>query len=185
LFPHRKDTHDEKHHDEVWERDATLALAQCLLYSAADPDGFAMTRMAEGPTQTNLYRMHVALGLLVLLLTAIRIIWRVIDPSPDKPAQIKGMRRLAFSGMHILQYLVLVLTLISGMGILLASGLGLAPANVLPEAISARLLPAQAHTALSTLFVLLLLAHVGGIIEYQVFHGNTLRRMNPFVISDT
>jgi len=75
------------------------------------PMGFAMARMAEGATQTNLYQMHVALGLLVLLLTAIRIIWRVMGQSPARPAQIKGMRRLAFSGIHILQYLVLILTL--------------------------------------------------------------------------
>jgi hypothetical protein len=43
----------------------------------------------------------------------------------------------------------------------------------------------SAPSSFSTLFVLLLLAHVGGMIEYQVFHGDTLERMNPFVISDT
>jgi cytochrome b561 len=145
----------------------------------------AMTRMAEGPTQTNLYRLHVAVGLLVLLLTAARIIWRMIEPSPDMPAQITGVRRLAFRGIHTLQYIVLVLTLVSGVAILLASGLGLAPATVLPEAISASLPPVRAHAVLSWLFVLLLVAHLGGMIEYQLFHGDTLGRMEPFVSRHT
>jgi cytochrome b561 len=149
------------------------------------PMGLAMTRMATGSTQINLYRMHVAIGLLVLLLTVVRIIWRIIEPSPAIPAHIKGVRRLAFSGIHIFQYLVLVLILISGMGILLVSGLGLSPASVLPEAINACLPPVRAHTALSIVFVLLLLAHVGGMIEYQVSHGDTLGRMNLFAIRDT
>ena len=148
-----------------------------LLILAMIPMGLAMTRMTEGSTQTSLYRAHVGVGLIVLLLTAARIIWRFIDPSPEMPAQITGIRKLAFKGIHILQYVMLVLMLGSGVAILVSSGLGLSPANILPEAISADLAPVGGHALLSKVFIVLLLAHLGGMIEYQLFHGNTLGRM--------
>lgn len=144
------------------------------------PMGLVMARMAEGPAQTGLYRLHVGLGLVVLVLTAARIIWRVIDPSPAVPSQITGLRRFVFKGIHVLQYVVLVLMLASGVAILVASGLGLAPATVVPAAISADLPPVGGHAALAKVFLVLLLAHLGGMIEYQLFHGDTLGRITPF-----
>jgi cytochrome b561 len=47
------------------------------------PLGLAMTRLAEGPVKTFLYQAHVGLGLLVLVLTAARILWRFIEPTPE------------------------------------------------------------------------------------------------------
>ncbi len=148
-----------------------------LLILAMIPMGMAMTRMSEGAAQTNLYRAHVGVGLIVLLLTAARIIWRFIEPSPEMPSQVTGLRRVAFKWIHILQYIVLVLTLASGVAILLSSGLSLSPANVLPEAISADLPPVGGHALLSKVFIVLLLAHLGGMIEYQLFNGDVLSRM--------
>lgn len=148
-----------------------------LLILALIPMGLTMTRMAEGSTQTSLYRAHVGVGLIVLLLTTARIVWRFVEPSPEIPSQITGMRKLAFKGIHILQYIVLVLMLASGVAILLSSGLGLSPANVLPEAISPDLPPVGGHALLSKVFIVLLLAHLGGMIEYQLFHGDVLGRM--------
>ena len=65
---------------------------------------------------------------------------------------------------------------LSGAAMLIGSGLGLSPRGVLPEAISDAL-PRTAHSLMSKVFLLMLFAHVGGVIRYQLTKGNTLARM--------
>ncbi len=103
-----------------------------LLILTMIPIGLIMIRMDMNATKTTLFQVHVALGLLVLLLTAIRLILRFIRPVPPTPTDITGVRKLLFQGIHLFQYLTLIALVISGVSILLNSGVGLLPTNVTP-----------------------------------------------------
>ncbi len=46
--------------------------------------GLTVTRINSGDN-TTLYRIHVTLGLLIAVLTIVRVIWRFTEPSPVPP----------------------------------------------------------------------------------------------------
>jgi cytochrome b561 len=134
------------------------------------PIGVIMVRMEASPLQTTLFRVHVTLGLSVLLLTAVRLVCRFIRPIPDTPEGITGARKILFQGIHFLQYLVIILLIITGLGILRNSGLGFLPTQVTPEAIDITQPGVQIHRLLGYSLALLVLLHVGGVLDYQFRH---------------
>ena len=148
-----------------------------LLILLMIPIGLIMVRMDMNATKTTLFQVHVALGLAVLLLTAIRIILRFIQPVPPTPSDITGIRKLLFQGIHLLQYLTLIALVISGVNILLNSGVGLLPTNVTPQGINIDLPGVKLHSLLSKFFILLIVLHVAGVLEYQFRHHDVLSRM--------
>lgn len=122
-----------------------------------------------------LYKVHVTIGLFVLLLTIIRVVWLFMDTRPDE-LPMPGWRKQAFVWNHRLILLVTLLLTFSGVGILLLSGIGLSPANVSPELIK-EVPSIVVHNIGSILMLLLFLMHVAGLFHYQFTEGNTLNRM--------
>jgi cytochrome b561 len=146
-----------------------------LLILVMWPLGIVMTRIADDAA-ARLYPVHVGLGIVVLILTILRLIWLFVDKRPATPDDIPEWRRRAFVWNHRLLYIGLLILTISGISMLLTSGLGLSPAAVTPEAIvDSR--PQQSHALLSKLFIALLIMHLGGVLSYQFTKGNTLARM--------
>lgn len=122
-----------------------------------------------------LYKLHVTIGLVVLVLTVVRVVWFFMDNRPaDLP--MPGWRKQAFTWNHRLLMLVTLLLVASGVGMLLLSGIGLSPANVAPDLIK-DVPPVGVHSVGSLLMLLLFLMHVGGVLHYQFTEGNTLGRM--------
>lgn len=148
-----------------------------FLILAMLPMGLAMTRLAEGPAKIFLYQAHVGLGLLVLGLTTARIIWRFIEPTPAAPAGLSPLHKFGFKATHFLLYFLLVVLLFSGVGMLLLSGLSLSPASVLPQAITPDLPPVFAHRLVARVYILLLLAHLGGVLLHQFTASRVMGRM--------
>ncbi len=133
--------------------------------------GKVMTNGENG----QLYKVHVTIGLIVLVLTVVRLVWMFKDAHPtDLP--MLSWRLQAFKWNHRLMLLVILLLLFSGVGMLLLSGLGLSPANVAPDLIE-DVPPVFAHRIGSLFMALLFLMHVGGVFHYQFTEGNTLSRM--------
>lgn len=141
------------------------------------PMGLVMTRMADGLNKTNLYRVHIAIGLLVLLITVFRVIWRFKDRVPDVPSGLSRLHKFGLKTVHILLYVLLFVLTISGIGMLVLSGLGLSPANVVPEAISQNITPVFTHRIVSRLYILLFIGHLGGVLMYQFRESNVMSRM--------
>ncbi len=140
------------------------------------PLGFLMVRMSDVVSQARLYQIHVGIGLLVVILTVVRVIWHFMDEVPESPAGLTPFNAKLFLWTHNLLYIFLFVLAISGAAMLISSGLGLSPRNVLPELINDSL-PRSAHSLLSKVFLLLLIAHIGGVVRYQLTKGNTLARM--------
>ena len=140
------------------------------------PIGFSMIRMADGAAKTRLYQVHVAIALLILLLTIARIVWHFMDTRPDLPDGLTPSNAKALRLTRNLLLIFLLLMLSSGIAMLLLSGLGLLPAGVTPEAIG-DVLPRTTHSIFSKILLVLLLVHVGGVVRYQRTKGNTFARM--------
>jgi len=138
--------------------------------------GSVMVRLDDGVAlKTTLYRMHVAVGSLVLLLTLGRIAWGLIKKHPAPPPMPRW-ERLAFQGNHVLLYVVIVVLSLSGTGMLLASGVSLPATGLTPADIQDA--PArQGHSLFSKLFIVLFFMHLGGVFSYQLRKGDTFRRM--------
>lgn len=154
----------------------TLHWVSALLLLGMAASGAVMTRLSEGVVQSGLYRLHVGLGLLVLLLTIVRLAWRFRDPWPAAPPGLSAGRERVFKWNHILLYAFVIVSLASGAGTLLLSGLSLSPAGVSPDLIQ-EVLPKKAHVVASRIFVVLFLMHLVGVVQYQMKTGDTLSRM--------
>jgi len=152
-----------------------------LLILVMWPLGMIMTRSSDIATKTTLYQAHVAIGLLVLLLTLIRTVWRLTVARPAMPPKLTSVQRRTVMAVHILQYVALLALTFSGVGMLLASGIGLSITAVSPQLVFDQPMvgvPATTiHHATARTFAVLLVMHIGGVMRYQFTKGDTLGRM--------
>lgn len=141
------------------------------------PLGTIMVRLGDNPVRANLYSLHDAIGVVVLVLTLARVLWRALDRDPEPPAGIQGLHLTFFKGVHFLLYVALLSLTITGLGMLSASGVGLSLSSLSPELIATEMQPRIGHSLLSKLFIALFFAHLGGVILHQVQKGDILHRM--------
>lgn len=139
--------------------------------------GLVMTDMADSLGKTNLYRAHVALGLLILVITVFRVIWRFKDRDPEMPVGLSSPHALGLKVIHILLYILLFVLIVSGMGIIALSGLGWSLANITPEAITKGIPPMFTHGITSKLYIALFLVHLVGVLIYQFKKSDVMSRM--------
>jgi cytochrome b561 len=144
--------------------------------------GFVMTNiMEDSATRNTLYRMHVAGGNLILLLTIARVVMIFVEKRPALPEGVTGFKRVLFEGNHYALYVVLLLLAFSGSAMLILSGLTPATMSSLTPDMIQDVAPRQGHDLFSKLFMLLFVAHVVGVLRYQFVDGDVMGRMGvPF-----
>ncbi len=133
------------------------------------PLGKIMTR-GSGPPSSALYTVHVILGLTIAILTVARIVWMIRREGPQE-LDMPRWEKILFVVNHWALYAILLGLSVSGIGILLAAGSLDAGALAKSDG------PDDQHGIASTVFLLMFVMHVAGVIYYQVMKGNTLRRM--------
>lgn len=155
---------------------ATLHWVSAILIIVLLMQGLFMTKFADGDSKTLFYQLHITLGYVVLLLSVIRVLWAVRDRRPS-PLEMPRREYLAYKGIHFLLVLGSAVTAISGILLLVGSDiLPIAPA--VASADVDRSLPVRnAHFIFAMGMLILLLAHVGGVLMYQRRSGRTLSRM--------
>jgi cytochrome b561 len=147
-----------------------------LLILVMAPVGMIMVDMEDGAAQQLLYRSHTLVGMLVLLITLVRIVWRLREPTPDVPAGITGGHALFYKGVHISLYVIILALTLTGSGMMVLSGQPMPPAP-LDVGLFDGLAPQAGHSLLSKVFIALFVAHLGGALLYQFTQGNVLKRM--------
>ena len=147
-----------------------------LLILGLIPLGLIMTRLEEGSAQTGLYRAHVALGLMVAILTLVRVVWRIVEPTPEPPPMPHWRHRL-FIGIHVALYGGLVVLAFTGIATLLGSDMAPFPSEVIAADIDRDLAPRAGHQVLAYIFIALFIAHVAGAVSYQLKKGDVLGKM--------
>lgn len=76
--------------------------------------GFVMQELPNTPFKRDVYLLHKSFGLTVLFLTAARLLWRLMQPTPTLPSGMPGWQRWAARGGHFGLYALLVLIPASG-----------------------------------------------------------------------
>ena len=153
-----------------------LHWGSALLILVLIPIGVVMARIGEGAVQTFLYRAHVALGMVVLVLTLLRVVWRFIETTPTPPPMPPWRLRL-FKGVHALIYVSLFGLAVSGVVTLVSSGMTPFPPDVVPGNIEEELASLTAHKTVAYILTGLLVGHVAGVISYQLMKGDVMSRM--------
>lgn len=158
---------------------AALVLLQLLLVMAGD---------AVPREQAAFYRDgHKAVGMSLLVLTLVRIAWRLGHRAPPLPPTMKRWERILAGATHVLFYAALLILPLSGWLASSAAGrdiswFGLFNWPLLPigggrEAAGMFM---DVHRAVVKGLFALLALHVGAALKHQFFdHDNVLARMLP------
>lgn len=138
--------------------------------------GFVMANVASEALQAKMYPAHVLFGWVTLVIMITRIIVRFVEKAPEPPPGLSSGREKIFKANHLLLYIFVIIMLSSGVGILKLSGLSIFPGAVDPAAIQ-DIIPRTVHGIISKIVMLLVLMHLGGLLQYQMTKGDTLARM--------
>jgi cytochrome b561 len=159
---------------------AALILVQVTL-------GFAAVTWPLSPAKLSLFVWHKSTGMLILVLVALRLLWRVTSAVPALPADTPRWERVAAHASHLFLYVLLVALPVSGWVVASASGIPFRIFRHIPlpqiVAVDKRLAEAAAsvHGWLVIVFVALLALHVGAALRHHfVKRNDVLRRMLPF-----
>ncbi len=145
------------------------------------PLGLTMTRIDSG-NNTTLYRLHVALGLLIAGLTIVRVIWRFVEPSPVSPPMAPWRQKL-FVANHYALYVGLFVLAATGIATLLANDLTPFPPDVIASEVD-DVRAGDAHFVLAVVYTGLLVMHIAGIATYQRSKGPVVHKMGINLNSD-
>jgi len=85
--------------------------------------GVIMEDMKPSLRQFELYQLHKSLGITVLLLTVIRLVWRIANPQPDLPATMPRWQKIAAKTTHWGFYALLLAAPLAGWALVSASSL--------------------------------------------------------------
>ena len=144
--------------------------------------GMSMDVFPRGEARGAAMGVHSSLGLLVLTLSALRLLWAGFAPRPaaEGPAWLVPLARLAHAALYAITIAMPVTGLLarwarSGTATLVG-GVTL-PA---PFPLPATKLWAEAHATLATALAVLVVAHVvAALVHHLVLRDGVLRRMLP------
>jgi cytochrome b561 len=158
--------------------------------------GWTFGDMPRGPAQQVWFTWHKTLGVTILLLSVLRLVWRLLNPPPRLPDTLPKWERTAARINHVLFYAVLIglpltgwATISSGKGALTST------ATTLIGGIPWPFIPglsqtshdgfATAHEVLIYITFLLIVLHVGAALKHQfIDKARIANRMPPFHVAD-
>ena len=76
--------------------------------------GEELMEVEGGTGGTLLPTIHVSAGIAILVLTVLRLIWRVVNPPPPAPLTMAGWERTAAAATHVLFYVLMIALPLSG-----------------------------------------------------------------------
>jgi cytochrome b561 len=79
----------------------------------------------DDPNKMVIFQYHKSIGLTVLLLSLIRLAWRLINPVPPLPRGMSPMMRILAHASHFVLYFVIIAIPLSGWLMVSASSIGL------------------------------------------------------------
>lgn len=143
------------------------------------------------PDRFTLFQLHKSFGLSVLVLSFLRVGWRLANPPPALPAGMAPWERWAATLTHLAFYALIIVLPLSGWATASSSTsgvptlwFGLFEVPSMPGIPADRGVHEQAeevHELLGNIMIGLLLLHVGAALKHHFWDGDTvLKRMLPF-----
>jgi len=161
-----------------------LHWSMAVLVIAVIPAGFVLLSLPPGPIQDTAFVLHRSTGVLLFVLTALRLSWRLTHPPPPLPASIPSGQRAIAHAVHVALYGLLFAMPLVGWWATSAYG---APISVfwlfeLPPMVAQDRAVAeigfQVHAALGIALALLIAAHAAAALHHHlVKRDGVLRRM--------
>lgn len=143
--------------------------------------GLAAANAADEALRLTLLRGHAVTGVLVGVLTVLRIVWWLaFDRRPSDAVGLSRGEALAAHVVHYGLYAVILIMVSSGMATIVLSGAGaqLMGAAALPLPDFTLAPPFTVHGLLSRGLLLLLIGHIGAALWHQFIRGDrVLARM--------
>lgn len=151
--------------------------------------GFAFADMARGPARGEWFTWHKTLGATILLLSLVRLGWRIANPPPPYPVELPRWERLAGVWNHRIFYFLLVALPVTGLATIsagkpfgttaLIGGIPLPLIPGIPEGAGEDL--GGVHEALVFITLALIVLHIGAALKHQfVDRARYAGRMPPF-----
>jgi len=160
--------------------------------------GFGMGEIPRGhPNAMIAYNIHKSIGLSVLLLSLLRLVWRLMNPQPPLPAGMSPALKLGAHASHFLLYLFMIGTPLTGW-IMSSSGKRIVPtdyfalgvfdwppiaflANMsLEDRAPYRVFGHDGHMILIWCLIALIPIHVGAALYHHFIRKDqVLKRMTP------
>jgi len=146
--------------------------------------GFVLLDLPAGRTQDLAFDLHRSTGVLLFVLTALRLAWRLGHPPPPLPADVPTPQRRAAGLVHALLYALLLAMPLVGWWATSAYGATirvyglfvLPPLVAKDEALAERAF--ALHGALGIVLLALVAVHVAGALYHRfVRRDDVLRRM--------
>ncbi|HEX5277226.1 MAG TPA: YceI family protein, partial [Fluviicoccus sp.] len=168
-------------------------IAAAILFQLAL--GWRMGDLPKGPGAFALFQLHKSIGFLILFLVAARVAWRLTHRPPPLPAAMASWEKVLSKLVHLAFYGIMIALPVTGWIAVSTSRIqiptlwfGAVPVPHLP--FLADLAPAvkevwndgskEFHEILAALTLLLLAAHVGGLLKHQLLVKDTvLAHMAP------
>ncbi len=152
-------------------------------------------RDMEGASKLDFIQAHETIGLSVLILSLIRIAWRVTHRPPALPPGTRSWERWLARGVHVGLYVIMFALPLSGW-IVVSTRISLPPISlfvVVPwpwfpvvhdfassHAGQIGKIPFQTHVWLGRTTLLLILLHLAGAMKHAIFRDGVAWRMLPF-----
>ena len=151
--------------------------------------GLSFADMAQGPERGQLFTWHKTLGALILLVTLVRLTYRLANPPPAFSPDLPKWERLSGVWNHRLFYILLIALPIGGY--LAVSGHSKGPTTELVGGIRIPVLPgvseqmgelaANVHSAAAFLLIGLIVLHAAAALKHQFIDRKPVSgRMPPF-----
>lgn len=152
--------------------------------------GAYMADLPFSPQRLKLYSWHKWAGVCILVLSLLRLVWRLTHRPPQLPAAIAdampAWQRVAHHATHLGLYLLFFAVPLIGWAYSSAAGFPVVLFGLLPlpdfvpvdKALADTL--KQAHEFAANAMLGLVLLHVAGALKHAIDRDGLLQRMNPF-----
>lgn len=153
-----------------------------LLIIALIPTGIIMEDMEPGVAKLNLLQLHVLVGIIVFVLTLVRVWFFFRHKRPSKLETGNAIHNKLVVWIENSFYYILILLCVTGIATILMGNLGealqSADASLLPIKLDIQAL--NVHKVSAILLIILLLGHIGGVINHYIKNKeNTVKRIAP------
>lgn len=148
--------------------------------------GIWMTDLENGPTKFQVYGVHKAIGILVLVLAVARGLWRLRQVMPKLPDAMPVWQKKAAEYAHVALYVAMFAMPLSGWAMSNAAGYPVSVFGLftMPEIVGAnpefRELFGEIHEICGYLLIGLIAVHAGAALQHHfIKRDDILRRMLP------